>query len=189
MSAAKAQSQIWLYSGNRGPLSTWIKVDFRADGRAVQTVAHNGVTMPAAEMTYSKGQIRRAGRFFRDLHHQPGPIDTDDFLAAVDVIDWWRALHARPLARTNAGLRYYVRKVGVPEPDVTQRLKRFSTIVDKLRREPTMQLTTMEDIGGVRTVLPDQACVDALVADIRGQPRWTLRRVREYVQGRDPGPK
>jgi putative GTP pyrophosphokinase len=27
------------------------------------------------------------------------------------------------------------------------------------------------------------------VRDIRGQPRWTIRRVREYVEGRDPGPK
>jgi len=34
--------------------------------------------------------------------------------------------------------------------EVTQRLKRVPTIVDKLRREPTMQLASMQDIGGCR---------------------------------------
>jgi ppGpp synthetase/RelA/SpoT-type nucleotidyltranferase len=135
---------------------------------------------------YSKQQLRRAGRLLRDLHRMT--TFTDDVFEALDLVDWWRAQHARPLARTNAGLRYYVRKVGA-EPNVTQRLKRFSTIVDKLRREPTMQLTTMEDIGGVRAVLPTQEQVDAVAHELRTQPRWTVRRVREYIAGRAPGPK
>jgi ppGpp synthetase/RelA/SpoT-type nucleotidyltranferase len=39
------------------------------------------------------------------------------------------------------------------EVDVSQRLKRIPTIVDKLRREPTMQLASMQDIGGCRAIL------------------------------------
>lgn len=97
-------------------------------------------------------------------------------------------MHAKSLARTNAGLRYYVRKAGA-EPNVTQRLKRFSTIVDKLQRHPTMQLSTMEDIGGVRAVLPRQSQVDDVVRELRRQPRWRIKRVREYISERDPGPK
>ena len=88
----------------------------------------------------------------------------------------------------NAGLRYYVKKVGVQQPEVTQRLKRFSTIVDKLQREPTMQLSTMEDIAGVRVILPTQSQVTAIRQDIERQARWTIRRVRDYVKG-PPGPK
>jgi putative GTP pyrophosphokinase len=62
-------------------------------------------------------------------------------------------------------------------------------VVDKLRRHPSMALTTMEDIGGVRAILSTQSQLDAVVGDIRSQPRWNIRRVREYVEGRTPGPK
>ena len=37
------------------------------------------------------------------------------------------------------------------------------TIIDKLVRHPNMQLTTMEDIGGVRAILKSQEQVDAIV--------------------------
>jgi putative GTP pyrophosphokinase len=99
------------------------------------------------------------------------------------------ASHAKPLRKVNAGLRHYVRKVGVDEPEVTQRLKRFATIADKLRRQSGMALSRMEDIGGVRVILPSQDQVDAIVQDLRKQPRWEIRRAREYVEGRKPGPK
>jgi ppGpp synthetase/RelA/SpoT-type nucleotidyltranferase len=108
--------------------------------------------------------------------------------AAIAVVDWWRGEHARPLAKVNAGLRYYVKKVGVAEPEVTQRLKRFSTIVDKLQREPTMKLSKMEDIGGVRVILPKQEQISDVRADLERQSRWNIRRVRDYVDG-SPGPK
>lgn len=36
---------------------------------------------------------------------------------------------------------------------VSSRLKRSYTILDKLTREPTMQLANMEDIGGVRAIV------------------------------------
>jgi ppGpp synthetase/RelA/SpoT-type nucleotidyltranferase len=82
-----------------------------------------------------------------------------------------------------------VRKAGVEQPEVTQRLKRFATIVDKLRRQSAMALSRMEDIGGVRVIVPTQDQVDAIVRDLQSQPRWKIRRTREYVEGRDPGPK
>lgn len=140
--------------------------------------------------TYSKKQLRRAGKLLRDIGKPEDitAVGEDEVWRAVEIVEWWRAEHARPLARTNAGLRYYVRKVDA-EINVTQRLKRLSTIVDKLRREPTMQLSTMEDIGGIRAVLDTQRHVDRIVEDLRSQTRWEIRRIREYVTGRDPGPK
>jgi hypothetical protein len=47
----------------------------------------------------------------------------------------------------------------------------------------------MEDIGGVRAILPTQAQVDIVVVELRRQRRWTVKRERHYVAGRDPGPK
>jgi hypothetical protein len=86
-------------------------------------------------------------------------------------------------------LRYYIRKVGVADQEVTQRLKRLVTIVGKLDREPQMALSRMEDIGGVRVIVENQHQVDKIVAELERQPRWKLRRVRRYVDGGRPGPK
>lgn len=97
-----------------------------------------------------------------------------DIVDAITVVEWWRGRHARPLAQVNAGLRHYIRKAGA-EPEVTQRLKRFATIVHKLHRQPTMELTTMEDIGGVRAILPAQDQILARVlADTQGVSRLGL---------------
>jgi putative GTP pyrophosphokinase len=134
---------------------------------------------------HSKNRVKKAGEILRRL----GSATPEEMLEAIDVIDEWRAGHAKPLRRVNADLRHYVRKVGVEQPEVTQRLKRFATIVDKLRRQPTMALSQMEDIGGARVTVPTQDQVDAIVRNLRSQPRWNIRRVREYVEGRDPGPK
>ncbi len=45
-----------------------------------------------------------------------------------------------------------VRTEGCPI-EVSQRMKRMTTILDKLGREPTMQLANMQDVGGCRAVL------------------------------------
>lgn len=46
-------------------------------------------------------------------------------------------------------------------PQVTQRLKRFPTILNKLIREPKLNLARMQDIGGCRAILPDiSACYE-----------------------------
>lgn len=141
-----------------------------------------------APQPHTKKQLARAGRLLRDLTRERHDSSDQELWDAITLVDWWRAQHAKPLSRVNANLRYYVRKVGA-DPSISQRLKRFTTIVDKLRREPTMKLNTMEDIGGVRVILPTQRQVDDVVRDLRSQPRWKIRRVREYVTGRDPGPK
>jgi putative GTP pyrophosphokinase len=139
--------------------------------------------MTVAPPPYSKERIKRAGDVLRDLNEHDGHTLAE----AVLLVDEWRAAHARPLKSINANLRYYVRKQGV-ESEITQRLKRFSTILDKLQREPRMVLSRMEDIGGVRAILPHQSQIDAIVRDLESQPRWTIRRKREYIEGR-AGPK
>ena len=150
----------------------------------------------AVTLAHSKKQVNRAGRYLRDF--RDALIREDDAALAtfnereideaVALVEWWRSLHARPLARINANLRYYVKKAGA-EPEVTQRLKRFSTIVHKLHREPTMTLSSMEDIGGVRAILPTQRQVLAVAEMLDKADRWKIRRRRFYIDGGVPGPK
>jgi len=47
----------------------------------------------------------------------------------------------------------------------------------------------MEDIGGVRVILPQQFQVDAVVDSIERARAWSVRRVRRYIEGGVPGPK
>lgn len=148
-------------------------------------------TVATATLPYSRKQVDKCGRAVRDfvtaIRQQEIPPDDlteriDQLERAIDVVEGFRAHHARPLAKVNAGLRYYVVKSGMGKPDVTQRLKRFATIVDKLQREPTMQLSKMEDIAGVRAVLEDQRQVDDIRTYLEKAPRWKIRRVRDYVK-------
>ncbi len=143
--------------------------------------------MTVPEPPYSKRQVNRAGELLRDVAR--GLLDLRDeseLTAAREAVEYWRDLHTAPLSAVAAALRHGVSSAGADERAVTQRLKRFATLIDKLDRHPGT-LTQMEDIGGVRAVLPDQRAVDAVLSAV--QDRWQVRRVREYIDGRDPGPK
>jgi putative GTP pyrophosphokinase len=102
----------------------------------------------------TKSQIKKAGSVLRRAYTTvPWPDDLYDKVEpALDVLIAYRAAHAVPLAKANNGLRSMVKTEGC-EVEVSQRLKRIPTIIDKLRREPTMGLETMADIGGCRAVL------------------------------------
>lgn len=135
--------------------------------------------------TYSKTKVDRAGRFFADQISRSAakpdyfgdPIVLGQAREAIAVIEWWRSEHAKPLSRVAANLRYYVGETGTPL--VAQRLKRVPTIAGKLLREPTMKLSRMADIGGVRAILPDQEAVHRVAKRLRRN--WTITRVRDYV--------
>src|SRR5579875_916615 len=99
----------------------------------------------------SSSQVDKAGsrlrRWLRGELTDEGQIDR-----AFEVMLAFRAAHARPLATANMGLRSMVSSGGC-SVEVSQRLKGVPTIVNKLIREPTLALSRMQDIGGVRAVL------------------------------------
>jgi len=130
-------------------------------------------------MDLTKAQVNKAGRVVRKwLEAQPRPLD-QEVAAALDVMYQYRAVHQYPLIKANMGLRSVVRTEGC-QVEVSQRLKRFPTILDKLRREPTMQLSTMQDIGGCRAVL-------ASITEVRRVERRLKRnrpplRYSDYIE-------
>src|SRR5947209_6447415 len=84
-----------------------------------------------AEPEHSKRAMNRAGERLRaSSRGSVRPLDGPELDAAREIVDHWRALHAVPLSKVAAGLRYYVRKAGADERSVSQRLKRFDTIVE-----------------------------------------------------------
>ena len=72
--------------------------------------------------------------------------------AAYEVLLAYRAAHQTPLAKATMGLRSMVNSEGCGSRSLNDSsgLRRSST---SSRREPTMQLGNMQDIGGSRAVL------------------------------------
>jgi hypothetical protein len=106
--------------------------------------------------TESKSKINKAGKILtKDSFFDP------EYQGALDLANRWRACHAYPINTFQATLRLKV-KGCIGEPIVAQRLKRMPTIIDKLTRFPNMQLTTMQDIAGLRAILENVKDVQAV---------------------------
>jgi len=141
---------------------------------------------------FTKGQVNRAGECWaacfktvRDtpLSERPYNLPLSDLAAAEEVIEWWRLEHAYPLRMASANLRHYTEPTPDGKQPVTQRLKRFDTIVDKLLREPTMKLSQMADVGGVRAQFPNQEAVYRAARKLRKNWEITKLDTRLALEG------
>lgn len=123
--------------------------------------------------TESKKAINRAGEALLKPFS-----DRKKFVDAITLVSSWRAAHAYPLNTFNTTLRDKTGKFG-DKVIVAQRLKRMPTMIDKLRRFPNMQLTTMQDIGGVRAVMESIEEVTELANEYRDKSRFLHELVDE----------
>ena len=92
----------------------------------------------------TKGSLNRIGDKLR--------ADSDISQAEVACLDSWRAAHKHVMNAFQSMLRGRTRGKSI---SVAQRHKRRLTIVDKLIREPRMQLARMDDVAGIRLIFPD----------------------------------
>lgn len=106
--------------------------------------------------------MRRAGEVLRQAQGRESVRSIEEVREARDVIEAYRSAHAAPLHAAYMGLRSCLTTEAF-DLDVSRRLKRLPTIEDKLRRLPTMDLSTMQDIGGCRAVLVTQEQVQRVV--------------------------
>jgi putative GTP pyrophosphokinase len=127
---------------------------------------------------YSKSKINKAGRLLV-------ADDPDDW--ELNILSEWRACHAYPINTFQKNLRDKINRLGFfGPPIVAQRLKRMPTIVDKLRRFPKMELSRMQDIGGVRAVVETTEDVYRLVHAYKNKNRKSrfehkMRGEKDYI--------
>jgi putative GTP pyrophosphokinase len=146
----------------------------------------------AAASVPSVSAVNRAGDVLRTLRvlgnfaaiTAPPETGVERIFEALDVLETWRAAHARPLQAATMGLRSRVATTGCSQIEVSQRLKRIPTIMDKLRREPRMELGRMADIGGCRAVLRDLDEVQRVQSRYAGDA-VTVRTI-DYVEQPKP---
>jgi putative GTP pyrophosphokinase len=154
----------------------------------VAVAVHRPASSQAAPFT--KGEVNRAGVLLLDLRERMRRNATERAVAdseeqkldkAWEVLTWWRSLHARPLSAVAANLRYHVDRSDArvrARIEVTQRLKRLDTLIGKLGRERG-NVTQMQDIGGVRAVVPSLRHV--YVVRRRLLKSWGIIRERDYI--------
>lgn len=124
----------------------------------------------------SKSQLNKAARLV-----VAGDLSGSEYRDAVAVVNAWRTAHAYPLNTFTATLRKKTQKLD--DALVAQRLKRLPTIIDKLQRQPNMDLTRMQDIGGVRAIVKDMHDLEMLRREYTEPGRFTheLYDVDDYV--------
>lgn len=145
------------------------------------------MTEPVPSIT----RVNKAGDVLRSvLFNTTSPtafanLDLDAFNSAFDLLVAWRTAHATPLRKATMGLRSRVATARCAQIEVSQRLKRTPTIIDKLRRQPRMELGRMADIGGCRAVLQD---LDELARVRERYERAPDRivRTRDYIEEPKP---
>lgn len=126
---------------------------------------------------HSRSRVNAAGATLIDH-----AATVDSQRDALAVVNNWRAAHGFPLEELHEALRERTRTFG-ERAFTAQRLKRLSSILAKLRREPAMQLARMHDVGGCRAVLPTVEDVVALARECaETMPRQHLRRRYDYLE-------
>ncbi|STZ13961.1 GTP pyrophosphokinase ywaC [Moraxella caviae] len=93
----------------------------------------------------SKKQVQKAGKAL--AKNTTGQEYTD----AMAVLSQWRSLHTYPINTFQALLRKKAKDF--KNPIIAQRLKRTPSIITKLQRFPNMDLSRMQDIGGLRVIV------------------------------------
>lgn len=108
-------------------------------------------------LPYSKRSIDRAGNTLRRTLANDGPPPPAEEIAnAISLVEAYRRAHGSPMLSARMGLRSCIDTAELEVVELTQRLKRMPTVIDKLRRLPTMKLSRMQDTGGCRAVFKTQ---------------------------------
>lgn len=97
------------------------------------------------KVEYSRSKIINSGKIIKNPTATAEQIDE-----ATKVIDNWRAAHAFPLHVIYMHLRRMAEGKNII---VAERLKRLDSIINKLKRHPTMSLWMMQDLGGCRFIV------------------------------------
>jgi GTP pyrophosphokinase len=147
----------------------------------------------------TNNQANRAGREFRRLAERYGELmraaqqreataTIVEGRGCIDVISAYRLMHQYPLRKVTMGVRRMTETAlhDAASPRPSQRFKRMERILFKLLRHPHMALSTMQDIGGCRTVFETIDDLRGVERHILRSARWRDSRVEDYIDNPKP---
>lgn len=131
---------------------------------------------------YSGKEVIRAGEAFlteeifkdkKKLHH------------CMEVLSYWRFKHEIPLENALKTLKNEVKKKD-KTAIFAKRLKRYPSIVSKLKRFPKMKLKNMQDIGGCRTIISSEKKLFQVVKELKKKAEFKnnqgIIRFKDYIK-------
>lgn len=111
-------------------------------------------------MKYGSKRISKAGNVALTSS------DKNEVDNAIGIIDDWRSLHLVALNELQNFIVALLIRHNIRGFSVSRRLKRLSSILNKLDRNPQSGLGTMQDIGGLRIVVPNMSSLNKALAFI-----------------------
>jgi hypothetical protein len=139
--------------------------------------------MAHSKLIFSRRKIDLAGEF---LSKQNGEDQQSAVDNAIDALNNWRSFHSFPLNTITADLKQKVGRVQ-SGAHVVRRLKRSRSMIAKLKKESSMRLTQMQDVGGCRAVVGDIDAVYRLKdLYLRGRSQHELISIDDYIRSPKP---
>lgn len=125
-------------------------------------------------MLPTKNQVRNAGKRIAKCKDVRAANDLD-----IEVVDEWRKAHLKPLS----AIAMWLRKPSIDATGLApaQRLKRRSTVLDKLIQGRASDASTMQDLGGCRLIFSDLQSLQ----DFRNYLETSTRAAHELQHHRD----
>ena len=106
-------------------------------------------------MKYSRNKINSAGQVIA-----ADSLDLLRYAEAITVVEDWRKTHLFPLGILVSEVSRVLQENGIVPAFSSRRLKRMTSIIEKLKHNPGMGLGGVQDIGGARFVFDS---VDSLL--------------------------
>lgn len=132
---------------------------------------------------YEPQEVNAAGRALSGMAF---PVDTEEGLAALAIINNWRSSHAYPLNTFQITLRNRARRIE-RNVIIAQREKRLDSIHRKLVTKKTMRMTQMQDIAGCRAVFSKLSDVYKLVELYKSRKfDHKFRNEKDYISNPKP---
>jgi hypothetical protein len=130
--------------------------------------------VPWTKPAYKPDEVDDAGRILAST-------DDDPDKSCLDIFDNWRSSHSFPLNTFSGTLRNIGKRLEI-DCIVAQRLKRRVSVAKKLRLYPKLTLSSLQDIGGCRVILPDVECVSKFVQALHASSvRSILTKTDDYI--------
>lgn len=130
---------------------------------------------------YSGKQVIRAGeKLLNDAIFENRP----EFESAMDILSYWRFTHEAPLGEAFKVVQETVLQID-KSAIFAKRLKRYVSIMNKLRRFQDMKLKNMQDIGGCRAIVSSVKKASQVIRLLKKRPEFRSPdgkiRFKDYI--------